>query len=66
MTDYNPVSARLLRTPIAVFNSKRQSPPPVKPTSPAILVMTDLRDEPAITESPYTTIDEVLEMALTS
>lgn len=45
MTDYNPISARLLRTPIAVFNSKRQSPPPVKPTSPAIPVMTDLRDE---------------------
>jgi CBS domain containing-hemolysin-like protein len=62
MANYNPISACLLRMPIAVFNSKRKSLHPVKPASPAILVMTDLRDEPAITVSPYTTIDEALEI----
>ncbi len=61
MANYNPIRARLLRTPIGVFNCKHKSNYPVKPASPAILVMTDLRDEPAITMSPYNTIDEALE-----
>lgn len=60
MTNYKPLPSRLLHRQITLFNSKHNSQHPVKPSSPAILVMTDLRDEPAITQSPYTTIDAAL------
>jgi CBS domain containing-hemolysin-like protein len=58
---YNPVPMAPLTAPVSYFRPRQELPDKVAPHSPAILVMTDFRQVPAITVEPGVSIEWALE-----
>lgn len=61
MPDYLPIPAYRLRQPIGLFQSACNTTQQVKAQSPAVLVMTDLRQTPAVTTTAGVRIDQALD-----